>query len=89
MRSRYRFLAAVLPLGVALLATSCSSSSSSTAASGSSGSGGGTIVAVGAENEYANVIGQVGGKYVQVSAIRATRTPTRTPSRPARRWPGR
>jgi zinc/manganese transport system substrate-binding protein len=26
-------------------------------------------VAVGAENEYANVIGQVGGKYVQVSAI--------------------
>jgi len=69
MRSRYRFLAAVLPLGVALLATSCSSSSSSTAASGSSGSGGGTIVAVGAENEYANVIGQVGGKYVQVSAI--------------------
>ena len=27
------------------------------------------IVAVGAENEYANVIQQVGGKYVQVSAI--------------------
>ena len=38
-------------------------------ASGSSGSGGDTIVAVGAENEYADVIGQVGGKYVQVSAI--------------------
>src|SRR5579871_3106721 len=35
------------------------------AASGSSG----VIVAVGAENEYANVIGQIGGKYVQVSAI--------------------
>lgn len=29
----------------------------------------GTIVAVGAENEYADVIQQVGGKYVQVSAI--------------------
>jgi len=29
----------------------------------------GKIVAVGAENEYADVIGQVGGKYVQVSAI--------------------
>src|ERR1700743_3443997 len=31
--------------------------------------GGGKIVAVGAESEYANVIGQVGGKYVQSSAI--------------------
>ncbi|MGA3362647.1 MAG: zinc ABC transporter substrate-binding protein [Solirubrobacteraceae bacterium] len=30
---------------------------------------GGVIVAVGAENEYANVIGQIGGKYVKVSAI--------------------
>ena len=66
MRSRYRFLAVVLPLGVALLASACSSSSSS--ASGSSDPGG-KIVAVGAENEYADVIGQVGGQYVQVSAI--------------------
>jgi zinc/manganese transport system substrate-binding protein len=30
---------------------------------------GGRILAVGAENEYANVIEQVGGRYVQVSAI--------------------
>jgi zinc/manganese transport system substrate-binding protein len=29
----------------------------------------GTIVAIGAENEYANVLSQIGGKYVQVSAI--------------------
>jgi zinc/manganese transport system substrate-binding protein len=29
----------------------------------------GAIVAVGAENEYADVISQIGGKYVQVSAI--------------------
>jgi zinc/manganese transport system substrate-binding protein len=29
----------------------------------------GQIVAVGAENEYANVISQIGGRYVQVSAI--------------------
>src|SRR5260370_1143732 len=29
----------------------------------------GTVVAVGAENEYANVISQVGGKYVRVTAI--------------------
>jgi zinc/manganese transport system substrate-binding protein len=65
MRSRYRVLAAVLPVGVALLASACSSSS----ASGSSDSSSSAIVAVGAENEYANVIGQVGGNYVQVSAI--------------------
>src|SRR5579862_5314990 len=31
--------------------------------------GGGLIVAVGAENEYANVIGQIGGRYVSVSAV--------------------
>jgi zinc/manganese transport system substrate-binding protein len=62
MRSRYRFLAAVLPLAAALLAAGCSSSSAS-------GSGGDAIVSVGAENEYANVIQQVGGNYVQVSAI--------------------
>ena len=68
MRIRYRFLAAVVPLSVALLASACSSSSPSSA-SGSSGSGGSKIVAVGAENEYADVIGQVGGKYVQASAI--------------------
>jgi zinc/manganese transport system substrate-binding protein len=39
---------------------------------GGSGSGvtaGGAIVAVGAENQYANVIEQVGGRYVKVSAI--------------------
>jgi zinc/manganese transport system substrate-binding protein len=65
MRSRYRVLAAVLPVGVALLASACSSSS----ASGSSDSSSSAIVAVGAENEYANVIQQVGGKYVQASAI--------------------
>jgi zinc/manganese transport system substrate-binding protein len=31
--------------------------------------GGGKIVAVGAESQYASVIGQVGGKYVQASAV--------------------
>src|ERR1700759_1507257 len=29
----------------------------------------GKILAVGAENEYANVISQIGGRYVQVSAV--------------------
>ncbi|HEV2255904.1 MAG TPA: zinc ABC transporter substrate-binding protein [Streptosporangiaceae bacterium] len=63
MRSHPRSLTALMTLGVALLASACSSSS----AAGPAGSG--TIVAVGAENEYANVISQVGGRYVQVSAI--------------------
>jgi len=36
---------------------------------GSGDSPDGAIVAVGAENEYADVISQIGGKYVQVSAI--------------------
>ncbi len=35
----------------------------------SASSASGAIIAVGAENEYANVIEQIGGKYVQVSAI--------------------
>ena len=63
MRRGYRILAAVSALGVALLASACS------AASGSTHAAAGVIVAVGAENEYANVIAQVGGKYVQASAI--------------------
>jgi zinc/manganese transport system substrate-binding protein len=67
MRSRYKALAAVLALGVVPLASACSSSTA--AASSSPGSGSGKIVAVGAENEYTNVIQQVGGKYVQASAI--------------------
>ena len=66
MRSGYRVLAAALSLGVAVLASACSSASGA-ATSGSSA--GDAIVAVGAENEYANVIAQVGGKYVQASAI--------------------
>jgi zinc/manganese transport system substrate-binding protein len=64
MMNRTGLLAVVVSLGVALLAGACSSS-----ASGSSASGGGKVVAVGAENEYANIIAQVGGNYVQVSAI--------------------
>ena len=67
MRSRYKALAVVVALGMVPLASACSSSTAAT--TGSSGSGGGKIVAVGAENEYADVIQQIGGKYVQVSAI--------------------
>ncbi len=54
----------VFSLGAALLAGGCASSF----AFGSTGPDG-AIVAVGAENEYADVIQQVGGEYVQVSAI--------------------
>jgi zinc/manganese transport system substrate-binding protein len=71
MRSRYRSPLAVLPLGTVLLGTVLLGTAllaSGCAAAAASGSGGG-IVAVGAENEYADVIQQVGGKYVQVSAI--------------------
>jgi zinc/manganese transport system substrate-binding protein len=63
MRRSHRVLAAVSAVGVALLASACSSAFGSTHAAA------GVIVAVGAENEYANVISQVGGKYVQASAI--------------------
>jgi zinc/manganese transport system substrate-binding protein len=38
-------------------------------ASSPSAGPGGRIVAVGAENEYANVISQIGGRYVKVSAV--------------------
>jgi zinc/manganese transport system substrate-binding protein len=60
---RTRSLAVLVPLGVALLASACSSSPAGHP------SDPGLIVAVGAENEYANVIAQVGGKYVQASSI--------------------
>jgi zinc/manganese transport system substrate-binding protein len=51
-----------LVVTVGLLGAACSSSATS-------GGGGDAIVAVGAENEYANVISQIGGSYVQVTAI--------------------
>ncbi len=52
-------------LAAGMLVTACSSSPSAAASDGS----GGKVVAVGAENEYANVIGQIGGRYVSVTAI--------------------
>ncbi|HET9172273.1 MAG TPA: zinc ABC transporter substrate-binding protein [Actinospica sp.] len=61
-------LVAVLLLGAAGLVAGCSSSngadSSSAAAAGST-----KIEAVGAENEYADVISQIGGQYVSVSSV--------------------
>ena len=60
-------LAAVLPVIAVGALAGCGGSSSTS--SDSSGGGSAPIVAVGAENEYANVISQIGGKYVKVSAI--------------------
>jgi len=65
MPNGWRRLAALAALaGLALLAAGCSSSLALEATAPD-----GTIVAVGAESQYADVIQQVGGKYVQVSAI--------------------
>jgi zinc/manganese transport system substrate-binding protein len=52
---------------VAACVAGCGSRGQSTTAGG--GSSNATINAVGAENEYANVIEQIGGKYVEVTAI--------------------
>ncbi len=61
----------------------CSAAVAATVAAACSGRataapGGGKIVAVGAESQYADVIGQVGGKYV---AGQRRSCPTRTPTR--------
>jgi zinc/manganese transport system substrate-binding protein len=58
---------AVVALAAAAAVAATSLAACSNAASGASTSG--KIVAVGAENEYADVMQQIGGKYVQVSAI--------------------
>ena len=69
MRTRPGVLA-VLPVAAALLLTSGCSSSSSPAGGGQAAAASVTkITAIGAENEYADVISQVGGKYVQASSI--------------------
>ncbi len=57
--------AALLALPAALLLAGCGTGTSSSGGSSS----GSTITAVGAENEYANVISQIGGKYVRATAI--------------------
>jgi len=68
MRKGWRARAAVAPLLASLAAGLLTGGCSSSFAIGSPDPGG-KVVAVGAENQYADVIGQVGGKYVQVSAI--------------------
>jgi zinc/manganese transport system substrate-binding protein len=60
---RTRVVAMVAAAVLAIVIAGCGSSSS--AATG----GRGVISAIGAENEYANVLGQIGGRYVHVSSI--------------------
>jgi len=70
MRNRTGVLAAAVPLMAALLASACSSPAASGGTSGSATTASdATITAIGAENEYANVIQQIGGKYVNAEAI--------------------
>jgi zinc/manganese transport system substrate-binding protein len=72
MRTRSGLLAAALPLAAALLASACSSSPAPSSAAGgppAAAAASATITAIGAENEYADVISQVGGKYVRASSI--------------------
>ncbi len=60
---RWSVVSVLLALAVAVSAAGCGSSA------GAATDAKGRIVAVGAENEYANVIAQIGGRYVSVSAI--------------------
>ncbi len=70
-RVRRGATAGAAAIAVALLGAGCSSSAKATTstAGADATSGGGTITVVGAENEYANVIAQIGGKYVRTDAI--------------------
>jgi zinc/manganese transport system substrate-binding protein len=56
---------AAIAVAGALICAACSSNAAGNAPGASSGQ----VIAVGAENEYANVISQIGGKYVSVTAI--------------------
>jgi zinc/manganese transport system substrate-binding protein len=56
-------------LAVAVLLAALPASLAGCGNSAQSATSGGAIVAVGAENEYANVIEQVGGRYVRTTAI--------------------
>jgi zinc/manganese transport system substrate-binding protein len=60
-----RTLVAIALTAVSGLAAACSASGASDTATATTG----VVVAVGAENEYASVISQIGGKYVRVTAI--------------------
>ncbi|HEY1641031.1 MAG TPA: zinc ABC transporter substrate-binding protein [Streptosporangiaceae bacterium] len=64
MSLRRATAAAAAVAALSLLAAACSASATTTAHART-----GIVVAVGAENEYANVISQIGGRYVRVAAV--------------------
>jgi zinc/manganese transport system substrate-binding protein len=64
MSLRRATAAAATTVALGLLAAACSASATSTATART-----GVVVAVGAENQYANVISQIGGRYVHVTAV--------------------
>jgi len=66
MSLRRAMAAAAVAAAVSLLGAACSASATTTSHAGT-----GVVVAVGAENEYANVISQIGGRYVQVTAVQS------------------
>jgi zinc/manganese transport system substrate-binding protein len=67
---RRRSVVAAATLVVSLAGCAGASATTTDAAQAhAAGGSDGRIVAVGAENQYANVISQIGGKYVQVTAI--------------------
>jgi len=61
-RPRRNVLVGVVIIGIILATTACSSPTAAPAASG-------RIVAVGAENQYADVVSQIGGRYVTTAAV--------------------
>jgi len=61
-RTRWGTLISAATAALALVAAGCSSSARTPSTSG-------IVNAIGAENEYANVLGQIGGRYVHVSSI--------------------
>jgi zinc/manganese transport system substrate-binding protein len=73
LRRTRRLFPCLAVISAAIAVTGCGSSSSSSsspsAATPAGSSSTAPIVAVGAENEYANVISQIGGQYVKASAI--------------------
>jgi len=67
---RHRAAAAAGTAALALLAAGCAGAArSETASAGTAAGSPKKIVAVGAENEYADVISQIGGQYVSVTGV--------------------
>jgi zinc/manganese transport system substrate-binding protein len=66
--ARARLKRRCLPVSLAVVLTAAAGLFAGTSAA-SAGSGPGKVVAVGAENQYANVIAQIGGPFVSVTAV--------------------